>query len=86
MRHSVNPTERLDATMRGTLGLPDDADVTRARYGHTDGWDSVGHMELMMGLEEAFGIRIDADDVFAMSDYAAVLRVLRERYGVEVGP
>jgi acyl carrier protein len=76
--------DRLDATFRLALGLPDDVDVAGAAYDRTEGWDSVGHMELMVGLEAAFGISIDADDVFAMSDYAAVREILRDRYAIQL--
>lgn len=74
--------EKIAATVRRALGLPDDADVTSAAYGQTDGWDSVGHMEVVLGLEQAFGISIDPDDVFVMSDYSGVRRVLREHHAV----
>ncbi len=75
----------LDTAVRLALGLPEDVVLTDAGYGKTDGWDSVGHIELMTALEEAFDILIEADDVFEMSDYAAVRRVLEIRYRVDLG-
>jgi acyl carrier protein len=76
---------KLDSAMRLALGLSDDTELDGTAYGHTDGWDSVGHMELVVGIEQAFGITIDADDVLEMSDYAAVRRVLQQRYAIELG-
>ncbi len=73
------------ATFRRALGLEDGTDPSGAAYGRTEGWDSVGHMQLMLALEDAYGITIDADDVFAMSDYRAVCDILRDRYQIEVG-
>lgn len=76
--------DRLDATFRLALGLPGDADLVPAAYGRTEGWDSVGHMVLMTGIEETFGISIDADDVFEMRDYSSVREILRDRYQIGV--
>jgi acyl carrier protein len=80
----VTNTEKLDATFRRSLGLADDVDVGGAAYGRTDGWDSVGHMELIVGLETAFGISLDPDDVFAMSSYEAARQILSARYSIEL--
>jgi acyl carrier protein len=74
--------EQLDAAVRQAIGLADDADLAGISYGVTDGWDSVGHMELVVAIEAAFGIAIEADDVFAMSDYGAIRAVLRERHRI----
>jgi len=77
--------QTLDEAVRLALGLPGDAELDGTGYGRTDGWDSVGHTELMTALEAAFDIEIEADDVFEMSDYAAVRRVLGLRYHVDLG-
>lgn len=80
----MTATNGLDDAFRSALRLSDDVDLDDAAYGRTEGWDSVGHMELMLALEAAFGIAIDADDVFEMSDYRAVREILRRSYGVEL--
>ena len=80
----MTESDKLDAIFRVALGLPDDVELGGAAYGRTEGWDSVGHMELTVGIEAAFGISIDADDVFAMSDYAAVRQILRDRYAIQL--
>ena len=77
--------EELDSAVRLALGLADDIELDGTAYGRTDGWDSVGHLELVVGIEAAFGVSIDADDVLEMSDYAAVRRVLQERYAIDLG-
>lgn len=40
-------------------------------------------MELIVGAEEAFGICLEVDDVFEMSDFSAVRAVLRNRYSLK---
>lgn len=76
--------DRLDAAFRQALGLAVDVPLEGLAYGRTEGWDSVGHMQLIAAIEESFGIAVDADDVFAMSSLDEVRRVLRERHGVEL--
>ena len=46
-------------------------------------WDSIGHMDLMGELEEAFDIRIDTRDVLDFTSYEKGKEVLG-RYGVEI--
>ncbi len=33
------------------------------KYNEIPEWDSIGHMTLMSGLEEGFGITMDTDDI-----------------------
>ncbi len=80
----VRDVEILDRAIREALGLPDTADLSGIAYGKTDGWDSVAHMQLVAAIENAFGIMLETDDVIAMSDYAAVRRILREHHDVVV--
>ena len=77
--------ERLHAAFRLALALADDTELDGVAYGRTEGWDSVGHMELVVAIEGAFGISVDGDDVLEMSDYAAVRRLLRDRYAIDLG-
>jgi acyl carrier protein len=73
--------ERLDRAFRIGLGLPADADPTDAMFGRTPGWDSVGHMQLIVAIESSFGLSLEPDEVFEMVDHASVRRVLEERVG-----
>ena len=57
--------------------------LSDAKYRRTERWDSVGHMELMSAMEEAFGISMDTLDVMDFSSYAMGKEVLA-RYGVEI--
>lgn len=46
-------------------------------------WDSLGHMDLMSALEEAYAIRISTIDLLDLSSYTKGMEILR-RYGVEL--
>jgi acyl carrier protein len=42
-------------------------------------WDSLNHVNLMMALEQAFGVRIDTEDALEMISFDGVCKTL-ERY------
>lgn len=46
-------------------------------------WDSVGHMELMSAMEEAYGISISTPDLLDFSSYEKGKEILA-KYGVEL--
>ena len=75
--------ERLDAIIRESLDL-DAAPLADIAYGETASWDSVAHLMLASAIEEGFGITLEGDDVVAMTDHAAIIRILRDRHGLEL--
>jgi hypothetical protein len=75
-------SERLDAAVRDALGLASDVDLRGVAYGSTEGWDSVGHLQLVTEIEVAFDIAIDPDDVVAMASYPAIRSILQARHGL----
>lgn len=46
-------------------------------------WDSVGHMNLVGAIEEAFDIALDVEDIFAFHSFRKGMEIL-QRYGVEI--
>jgi acyl carrier protein len=46
-------------------------------------WDSVGHMGMIAGLEEAFDIMMETDDIIEFSSYKIGMEKLK-KYGVEI--
>lgn len=47
-----------------------------------EAWDSLKHMELIVSLEQGFGIELSFDDIVAMQSVGEIKRVLRERGAV----
>lgn len=45
-------------------------------------WDSVGHMNLVATLEEAFDIMMDTDDVIDLSSYEKGIEILKDHYDI----
>ena len=41
-------------------------------------WDSLAHMELMLALEEAYGVSIDEDRMIELTSVAAIRSFLKD--------
>jgi len=58
--------------------------LTGLKYQDIEAWDSVGHMQLVAELEDAFDIMMDTDDIIDLSSYEKGQKILsKEEYGVE---
>jgi acyl carrier protein len=47
-----------------------------------DVWDSLKHMELIVSLEESFGLQLSFEEIVTMQSVGSIKRVLRERGAV----
>jgi len=48
-----------------------------ARRGELEGWDSLGHLDLVSVLEREFGVSLDTDRALEIESFADAKRVLR---------
>ena len=60
-----------------------DEGVEQLEYQSIPAWDSVGHMQLIAALEEAFNIEMDVDDIIDFSSYSKGIELLT-KYGVDL--
>ena len=42
-------------------------------------WDSIRHLNLVMALEEAFGVSFSSDELGRLTSYRAIVEALAER-------
>jgi len=47
-------------------------------FGDLPQWDSLGHMDLMIRLEEQYGVEVDTDLIAALVSVPAIARHLKE--------
>jgi len=78
---SQGSTEKLQVSFREGLALPPTFDVTRAESSTLRQWDSVAHLQLVVAIEDGFGIRLNPADVVDLRSYDAAIAILR-RHGV----
>ena len=53
------------------------------KYNEIPEWDSIGHMTLMSGLEDAFKISLETDDIVDFSSFTKGIEILK-KYKVQV--
>lgn len=70
---------QVKEVMASLFGLSPEEIGSETALDSVESWDSLNHVNLMMALEQAFGIRIDTDDALEMLSYDEVCARL-ERY------
>ena len=76
--------EKYDQAFIKTFLVSQD-DLQDLKYQEVSGWDSVGHMALMVALEETFAIEMDIDDIIDFASYK-VGEELLAKYNVVIEP
>ncbi len=64
-----------------TLGV-DEKDLNNLEYQGMTNWDSVGHMNLIATMEEAFDIMFDSDDIIDFSSFTKGKEILSSKYNI----
>jgi len=62
--------KKIVAVFAKTFDLPEENITEDIAYNSYEKWDSLGHLELVSNLEEAFGISFSMDDVQKMNSVA----------------
>jgi len=60
--------ELYNNAFKDAFGI-EEKDLAGLEYQGIANWDSVGHMNLIAALEDAFGIMMDTDDIIDFSSY-----------------
>lgn len=68
--------DKIDAAFRRGLNLDSSVDLSHMEYQQSPGWDSVGHMALVVALEQEFDCMLDMDDVLDMSSYEKAVAIM----------
>ena len=69
----------LKQVMATVLGVPPGAIGPDASQDNIPGWDSLKHMNLVLALEQAFGVEVPDEDAAEITSYALIKVVLQER-------
>jgi acyl carrier protein len=80
--HEMNQVEkRVRALMADIFELSPDQAAGELRIGNPPAWDSMGHIRLLLTLEEEFGIRFPDHEVTGLDNVAAIVDALATRLG-----
>lgn len=78
MSHSEFELKQLFSS---TLGIPSELVTDELAYNADPRWDSTAHLQLVMAIENTFGITLEMDDMLDMSSVAKAAEILK-KYGV----
>ena len=69
--------EKYNAAFMESFGVTEDQ-LPGLAYMAINAWDSVGHMQLISALEEAFDIMFDTDDIIDLNSYKTGMEILKK--------
>lgn len=76
---------KLKSTLSAVLGVPQNEIGDDTSMDSVAAWDSLKHLNLVLALEEAFGISLTEEQSFEILSYPLIKAVLAE-HGIEFAP
>jgi len=71
--------QNVEHIVADVLQLPSSMINDQLTMQDVDVWDSLKHMELIVSLEETFGVQLNFEEIVTMQSVANIKRVLRDR-------
>jgi len=69
--------ERVRALLADVFQVSPDEVTPQLAFGDLPQWDSLGHMDVMMRLEEQFGVEINTDTIAELISVPAICEYIR---------
>ena len=76
-----NTTDTIKSTIAGTFELPLESINEASSSESIEKWDSVGHINLVMALEQSLGLSFTMDEIALMKDFQAICKVVATKAG-----
>ena len=70
---------RVRDLVAATLKVPADKITPTTRYGDVAAWDSLGHVNLIMALEQTFDVYIEAEEFASLNSVPVIVAFLESR-------
>lgn len=70
---------RVRHTVASALGVADDQITADAAFGSIPQWDSMGHMNVVLAVEQAFGLTFESYEIADLTSVASIVAALTER-------
>ena len=78
MTSSPELCSRVQGIVAEAIQVPPEMVKADLAFGDIPQWDSLGHMEVMLKLEEAYGVTIDTDLIARLVSVPEICRYLEE--------
>jgi acyl carrier protein len=75
----MNMFEQLQDAIASTLKVPASKITANTKDEDIGAWDSVGHVNLMIMLEQTFNVSLDVEDFPRLNSVPAILEYLERR-------
>jgi acyl carrier protein len=75
----MNLFPKLRDAVALTLNVPVSAIKATTRDQDLAAWDSIGHVNLMMAIEQTFGLQLDVEDFAQLNSIPSILDYLNSR-------
>jgi hypothetical protein len=69
----------FETTVQRLLNLPAGLSLAGGGLGRTPGWDSLRHIELLLGLERAYAIRFSSGEIERARDFEGLMNLWRQK-------
>ena len=61
------------------FGIPPSAYSDSLSYEDTREWDSLGHLDMVMAIQEEFGVEFEVDEVMDMENVGKIKEILQKK-------
>lgn len=83
MEQKLNAEQELKKIMAELFDIKEDRIAHESSMDNIEKWDSLKHINLIIAIEEQFGIAVSADDIVEMTSFAKIRHILRGE-GIEI--
>lgn len=78
-KRAAGLTKKVPVLLAEAFQIPPAEISPDLAFGDLPQWDSMGHMELMLLLEEQFGVEINTETIAELVSVPAIIQYLEER-------
>jgi len=75
---STDVRDRVATIVAETFAIPRDDVVADLGYGVIESWDSVGHLDLLLALEQSFGFKMTTELIPRLTSVRAIEQYVLE--------
>jgi len=71
--------ERIKKVMSAVFEIPEEQINSASSSDTVDSWDSLKHMNLVVALEEEFGVQFSDDDILEMLNFMLIKEIISSK-------
>ena len=71
--------QKLKQIMSNLFEIEEDEITDESSIDNIENWDSLKHINMIIAIEEEFGISIDEEEMVEMTSFVDIKRILRDR-------